>query len=164
LRQSHHSPDNAAIASNLIGIANAHWAHQEYTEAIDNTQRALSIRENLVPPNEASVAATLAMLGNIYQDCGNSALAIDLCKRALVLFQHTLTPDSPVLAELFYNLGVMQLNMELLEDACHSFERAVQIYRKHLPRGHPDRLAAEHDYQRVVQLYHKKRNNSQKRS
>jgi len=164
LRQSHHSPDHAAIASNLIGIANAHWARHECTEAIDNAQRALTLRENLVPINEASVAATLAMLGNIYQDYGNSALAIDLCKKALVLFQRTLSPDSPVLAELFYNLGLMELSMEVLDDACHNFEQAVKIYSKILPQGHPDRLAAEHEYRRVVQLYQKKRNNSQKRS
>lgn len=164
LRQSHQSPDNAAIASNLIGIANAHWARREYPEAIDNTQRALDLREKLVPPNESSVAATLGMLGNIYQDCGNIPLALDLCKKALHVFERTLSPDSPIIAELLCNVGTMQLSMELLTDACRSFEQAVKIYRKFLPQGHPDRVATEKDYQQAVELYQKNQKNSQKRS
>lgn len=164
LRQSNKSPDHAAIAANLVGIANAHWARHEYLEAIDNTQRALTLRESLVPPNETSIAATLAMLGNIYQDNGNNALAIDLCKKALILFERTLSPDSPMVADLLQNLGTMQLSMESLDDACHSFERAIKIYRKFLPQGHPDRITAENEYRRVVHLCQKNKNNSQKRS
>lgn len=164
MRQTHQTPDNAAIASNLVGIANAHWARREYPEAIDYAQRALQLRENLIPSNDASVAATLGMLGNIYQDCGNIALALELCKRSFRMFERTLSPDSPILAELLCNLGTMQLSMEFLADACRSFERAVGIYKKCLPQGHSDLVAAEKDHQETLRLYQKKKKESQKRS
>jgi tetratricopeptide (TPR) repeat protein len=157
LRQSNElSPDQAAIATNLIGLANAHWARHEYTEAVNYTQRALILRESLVPVNEASVAATLSILGSIYQDSGNIGLAIDLCKKALVLFERTLSSDSPILADLLCNLGVMQVSMESLEDAYRNFDRAVKIYQKFLPQDHPDRVAAENEYQRIVELHQNK--------
>ena len=164
MRQSHQSPDLPSIASNLIGIANAHWSRREYPEAIDNTQRALVIRESIVPSNEASVAATLAMLGNIYQDSGNIGLALDLCRKALVLFERTLSADSPIIAELFYSMGTMQLDTDLIDDAYHSFERVVRIYRKILPQGHPDRIAAENDLRRVIHLHQKKMKRLQQQS
>lgn len=152
IRQAQPKPDYAAIATNHIGIANGHWARRELTEAIDQTQKALQLRENLVPPNEASVAATFAMLSNIYQDSGNSALALELNKKASVIFERVLSSDSPILAELFYNLAQMQLSLKLMEDACRSYHRAVGIYRKYLPQGHPDRESAENEYRKVVQL------------
>jgi tetratricopeptide (TPR) repeat protein len=168
LRQSDQSPDQsldqAAIASNFVGIANAHWSRREYLEAIDNTQRALAIRESLVPLNEASLGATLAMLGNIYQDSGNIGLALDLCKKALAIFEHTLSADSPIIAELLYTLGTMQLDTELLDDAYHNFERVVKIYKKLLPHGHPDRIAAENDLRRVIHLHQKNMKKLQKQS
>ncbi|CAF2382775.1 unnamed protein product [Rotaria sp. Silwood2] len=160
LRQANQSPDDAATASNLIGIANAHWAHQEYPAAIDNVQRALALREHIVPPNKISVAATLAMLGNIYQDCGNVALALDLCKKALVMFESTYSPDPSVLAELHYSLGTMHLSTGSFDDAYLSFENVAKIYRQIFPQGHPDRLAAENDVQQVIMLRHKSKKDS----
>ncbi len=157
------NPNNHLIKllSHLIGIANAHWSCHEYPEAIDNAQRALAIRENLVPLNEASVAATLAMLSNIYQDSGNSALALDLSKKALVIFQRTLPSNSPILAELFYNVAIMQISMGLFGDACGSFERSIKVYKKFLPEGHPDLLSTEDEYRQVVKLYQMSTNTTQ---
>ena len=164
IRQSKRSPDEAAVAANLVGIANVHWARQEYQEAIDNAQRALILRQSLIPSNETSVAATYAMLGNIYQDSGNSVLALDLTQKALVLLEKTLSRDSPILAELLLNMGTMQVNIEAFEDACRSLTRAVKLYKRFLPEKHPDRLAAESEYQRVVDLYEKKKKFAEKQS
>ncbi|CAF1612815.1 unnamed protein product [Rotaria magnacalcarata] len=159
LHQSSQTPDSAAIASNLIGIANTHWALHEYPEAIDHVQRALTIRESFVPPNKPSIAATIAILASIYQDCGNIGLAIDLSKKALNRFESLPSTDPSILADLHYDLGTMQISTDSFDDAYHSFESAVKIYNKILPQGHPDRVAAEHDLQRVVDLHKKKKTN-----
>ena len=164
VRQSKASPDEASIATNLVGIANVHWARQEYPEAIDNAQRALIIRQSLVPLNEASLAATFAMLGNIYQDSGNSALALDLTQKALSLFEKTLSRDSLIVGELLLSMGTMQISIEAFEDACRSFARAVKTYKRFLPETHPDRLAAESEYERAVQLFEKKKKFAEKQS
>ncbi|CAF4541955.1 unnamed protein product [Rotaria sp. Silwood1] len=160
LRQSNQSPDDAAIASNLIGIANTHWARQEYPEAIDYAQRALALRERIVPPNKVSIAATLAMLGNIYQDCGNIALALDLCKKALAMFESTYLPNPSILAELHYSLGTMQLSAGSLDEAYHNLENVAKVYRQIFPQGHPDRIATENDLQHVITLRQKSNKDS----
>lgn len=159
MHQSSETPDSAAIASNLIGIANTHWARHEYPEAIDHIQRALVIRESFVPLNKPSVAATIAILASIYQDCGNIALALDLSKKALNLFESLPSTDPSILADLHYDLGTMQISTDSFDDAYHSFESAVKIYSKILPQGHPDRVAAEHDLQRVFDLHKKNKIN-----
>ncbi|CAF5178946.1 unnamed protein product, partial [Rotaria magnacalcarata] len=100
-----------------------------------------------------------AILASIYQDCGNIGLAIDLSKKALNRFESLPSTDPSILADLHYDLGTMQISTDSFDDAYHSFESAVKIYNKILPQGHPDRVAAEHDLQRVVDLHKKKKTN-----
>lgn len=91
-------------------------------------------------------------MGNIYQDFGDHARAIDLYKQASIIFERTLRADSPILGELFFNLGTVQSHCGELADAQTSLERSVIIYRRLWARGHPDRVAAEEELRRVVQL------------
>jgi tetratricopeptide (TPR) repeat protein len=152
--------ESDAVASSLLGIANAYWALQEYSKAIASAEQALVLREALIPPNETSVAATLALLGNIYQDFGDTVHALDLCTRALILFERNVPADSPMLAELLYNLGIIQSISGALSDAKHSLERSVKIYRKILPKGHQDRVLAENELRNITELRQKNKQNS----
>jgi tetratricopeptide (TPR) repeat protein len=160
LRQAIPTTESAAIASCLIGLARAHLARREHSEAIANAERALALQEALVPPNETSVAMTLALLGNIYEDFGDSTHALVLCTKALILFERTLPANLAILAELLRNLGTIQSRFETLADAQHSLERSVKIYGKVLPRGHQERVSAENELRRIVQLRQKNKENS----
>ncbi|CAF0910435.1 unnamed protein product [Rotaria sordida] len=164
LHQVNPTTESVAIASNLIGIAKAHWGRHEYSEAIANGERALALQETLIPPNETSIATTLALLGNIYQDSGDSTHAIDLCTKALPLFERTVPNDSLILAELLYKLGIMQSSSGALDDAQRSLEQSYKIYRKLLPRGHQDRMSTENELRRVIQLRQKNKQKSQTNS
>lgn len=135
-------------------------ARHEYSEAISNAESALALREALVPPNEIKVASTLAFLSNIYQESGNITHAVDLCTKALIIYERTLPAYSPILAEILYKLGTIQSHSEALADAEHSFERSVKIYRRLFPRGHPDRMPAENELRRIIQLRDKNKENS----
>jgi tetratricopeptide (TPR) repeat protein len=161
LRQANSTTESVATVSNLLGITHAHSARREHSEAITSAERALSLQEALVPPNETSVATTLALLGKIYQDTGDSAHALDLCTKALIIYERTVPVYCPVLAELTYNIGTIQLSLDALTDAQHSFERSVKIYKRLVPRGHPDRTSAENEYRRVIQLIQTNKQNSQ---
>jgi tetratricopeptide (TPR) repeat protein len=118
------------------------------------------LQENLEPPNETSVAAILALLSNIYQDSDDTTHALELCTKAFIIFERTLPADSPILAELLYNLGTIQSNCEALADAQDSFERSVKIYKKRLPKGHQDRILAENELRRIIELRQKNKENS----
>lgn len=111
-------------------------------------------------PDENSIANTLVLLGNVYQDFGDHSRAIDLYKQAAVIFERILRADSPILAELFYNLGIVQSRCDALADAQSNLERSVLIYRRLWAKGHPDRVAAENELRRVVQLRPKNMNES----
>lgn len=160
MRQSIPTIEPATIASSLFGIAQNHWARGEHTEAISNAERALALQEVAVPQNETNVATTLSLLGHIYQDSGDTTRALDVRTRALIIFEGTMPPDSPILAELLYNLGLLQLRSEALADAQKSLDRSVKIYRKILPKVHADRMVAENELRRVVQLRQKNKENS----
>lgn len=54
----------------------------------------------------------------------------------------------------------MQARSEALADAQQSLERSVKIYRKFLPRGHQDRMPAENELRRIIQLRQKNKENS----
>jgi hypothetical protein len=47
-----------------------------------------------------------------------------------------------------------------LADAQHSLERSVKIYKKLLPRGRQERVSAENELRRIVQLRQKNKENS----
>ena len=148
------------IASSLLGIAQAHRARNEHSEAIANTERALALQKAVVPSNENSIAKTLLLLGNIYQDFGDNDHAVDLYQQASIIFERIQRADSPTLAELFYNLGIVQARCEQLADAQSSLERSVKIYRRLWARGYPDRVLAENEYRRVCELRQKNKENS----
>lgn len=148
------------IASSLLGMAHAHRACNKHSEAIGNTERALALQKAVVPSDENSIAKTLVLLGNIYQDFGDNAHAIDLYKQASIIFERIQRADSPTLAELFYNLGIVQARCEQLADAQSTLERSVKIYRRLWARGHPDRVLAENEYRRVFELRQKNKENS----
>jgi tetratricopeptide (TPR) repeat protein len=155
LRQAIPTTASIDITSSFIGIANAHRALHEYSEAIANAERALALQEALVPPNEKSVAITLALLSNMYQDSGDTAHALDLCTKALVLFERSVSASSPLLAELLCNLGTIQASTGELSEAQRNLERSVMIYRRLLFREHPDRVSAENELRRIIQLRQK---------
>lgn len=148
------------IASSLLGIGHAHRARNEYSEAIANTERALALQKAVIPSDENSIAKTLVLLGNIYQDFGDHAHALDLYQQASIIFEQLQRADSPTLAEFFYNLGLVQVRCEALADAEMSLERSVKIYRRLWARGHPDRVLAENEYRRVLELQQKNKDNS----
>lgn len=123
---------------------------------------ALKLQETVQTSKDTSVGNLLVMLANIYQDAGKHREAFETCTKALAIFEQTLSPDSQVIAELLESMGVIQIDLHALDGAQQSFQRAVDIYQKILPAGHPSRVSAEIDLQRVVRLIQKKKSKPKK--
>lgn len=117
------------------------------------------MQEVLIPLNETSIGTTLVLLGNIYQDSGDNTHALEMCTKAFPLLERTVSDDSTILAELLFKLGTMQSSLGALVDAQRSLERSYKIYKRLVPRGHEDRMLAENELRRVLQL---RQNNKQK--
>lgn len=150
--------------SNLIGIAKCHLARREYSEAIVHAERAITLQEAHATSNEASLGMTLALLGNIYQDSGDNTHALESFTKALPILERTMPSDSPILAESLYKLGVMQSNSGALSDAQRTLEKSYKIYRKLVPKGHPDRAATEKEIRRIIKLRQNRKETSQTNS
>ncbi|CAF4003521.1 unnamed protein product [Adineta steineri] len=159
LRQNNPTTSPATIAANFLSISKAHWARREYPQAITNAEQALAIQEALVPPQEPEVGVTLSLLGNFHRDTRDYTSALDLCTRALDIFERILSPYSSLTAGVLYQLGKIHLNLGALSDAQQSLEQANKIYRRIVPAGHPDRVSAENELQRVNQFLEQNQDN-----
>ncbi len=68
------------------------------------------------------------------------------------LLERCLPPDSLALASLINNVATIQVAEKLFTAARHSFDRALEIFKKSLPEGHPKRVTAERNIQRIIEI------------
>ncbi|CAF0765821.1 unnamed protein product [Rotaria sordida] len=164
LRESRVPLDQASIATNLVGMSNAHRARHELSEALDYARRALAIREAIVPVNEVSVAASLATLANIHYDLGDASQALKFGMNAFTIFDRTLPSDSPELAAVLNNLGAIQMSLGAISEARQYFEKSLEIYRQSLPWGHPYLVKLENNIRHVTETQKQTENDSKVKS
>jgi len=148
--------DQVAVASSLIGIANAYWGQQNLPEALRYAQEALILNESVQSGNELNIATNLATLANIHHNAGDFEKALQVATRALTILEPCVPPDSIVLATLLNNVGIIQVASGSLADAGDNFDKALAICKKSLPEGHPKRAAMEKNIHRIAEM--KKRN------
>ncbi|CAF3294735.1 unnamed protein product [Rotaria sp. Silwood2] len=159
LHESMKSPNQAAIATSLIGILNAHRARHELSEALDYAQRACAIREAIVPIDEVSIASSLGTLASIYYDFGDASQALSVSMRAFEIFKRVLPPNSSETAALLNNLGAIELSLGAMTEGRQYFEQSLQIYRQILPLEHPNLAKLENNIQYVAKMQQYKETN-----
>ena len=105
--------------------------------------------------NDLCIAANLAILANIYHNIGDDVQALEIATQSLTLFENCVSKDSSALATVLNNVAVIQLGVGLLSDAQLSFARAMKIYEKTLPVGHPKRMGMENNVRRISVMRHR---------
>jgi tetratricopeptide (TPR) repeat protein len=118
--------DRTLVASNLIGIANADWGQQNLSEALKYAQQALTLNESIKPDNDLGIGTNLAILANIYHSIGDDVRALKIATEAMTIMENCVSRDSPVLATLLNNIGVIQLSLGLFTDAQLSYQQDIQ--------------------------------------
>ena len=150
----HASPvsDPVLIAANLFGIANAHWGRGNLSEALAYAQQALALNESIPTGNNSNIASVLAILANIYHRSGDDIHALEFAKRALVLLKSCMAEESLGVTSVLNNIGTIQVNAGLYEDALVTFIRVLHICERTLPNDHPRRIAIIRNVQRVIAM------------
>ncbi|HKJ02550.1 MAG TPA: tetratricopeptide repeat protein, partial [Longimicrobiales bacterium] len=96
--------------------------------SVDHLERAIALRERLLPAPDTALATLLAGLGWEVRDAGDSERAAALFSRALEIQRALLGPDAPAVATSMFGLA----------SAYHdkgSFDEAEEVFRSALAAG-----------------------------
>ena len=114
----------------------------------------MTLNKSYETGNDLRIAANLAILANIYHNNGDDVQALEIATQSLTLFENCASKDLSALATVLNNVAVIQLGVGLLSDAQLSFARAMKIYEKTLPIGHPNRVGMENNIRRISEMRH----------
>jgi len=107
-------------------------------EAEPLVNRALAIRQQLLPSDDPAIADSLDDLAILYINQYNYDEAEPLCLQALAIRCQHLGDEHPLVAESLNNLASIYKGMDRLLEAEALFLQAISIRKKHLADDHPD--------------------------
>jgi tetratricopeptide (TPR) repeat protein len=116
----------------------------EYEKAIRYYEKALEIRQKILPPNHPSLATSYNNIAVVYKNVGEYSKALSFYEKALEIREKTLPPNHPDLSSSYNNIGLVYQNMGDYSRAFSFYNRAQEIYQKSLPPNHP-LLASSYD-------------------
>jgi tetratricopeptide (TPR) repeat protein/tRNA A-37 threonylcarbamoyl transferase component Bud32 len=108
-----------------------------WDEARGHIERALAIREQLLPPGHHLVGRSLNNLGTLLWRTGAYAEARARLERALAIQEQALGADHPAVAMQYDNLAVVMQEMGAYAEARAPLERALAIRLAALGPEHP---------------------------
>jgi tetratricopeptide (TPR) repeat protein len=109
---------------------------ENYDEAEEQLQRALSISEDVLGPNDPLLAENLRQLGFLYQYLWRPKDAREVLNRAVAI-EETRGSDHSGLAASLDGLAITLMDLERHEEAIATLERALNIRRKIVSPDHP---------------------------
>jgi tetratricopeptide (TPR) repeat protein len=113
----------------------------EYKEALRFYRKALTIRQQSLPPNR-DLANSYNNIGLVYKNMREYSKALSSYEKALEIQQQSFPPNHPDLASSYGNIGNVYYNMGEYLKALSSHEKALAIKQKSLPSNHPDLAAS----------------------
>jgi tetratricopeptide (TPR) repeat protein len=110
----------------------------QYAQAATLYERALSIRQKILPPVHPFIAQSLNNLASLYQDQGRYAQAEPLYNEALEIRRSVLLQRHPSIAQSLNNLAGLYHDQGRYEEAETLYNEALAIDRVALGENHPD--------------------------
>lgn len=129
------SREELAEASNNVGITL--YRYGDYRRSLEYLNKALSIRERVLPTDHPDLAVSYNNVGNTYGDLGDRAKALEYLLEALEIREKVLLPDHLDLATSYNNVGN---TYSYLGDHAKALEfqlKALEIREKVLSVDHP---------------------------
>ncbi|CAF0727037.1 unnamed protein product [Adineta steineri] len=117
----------------------------DFDQAIGYYEKALEIREKILPANDHSLAISYDNIGGVYNNMGKYSKALSFYEKAREIFEKTLPADHPDLGTSYNNIGWVYGNMGEYSKARSFFEEALGIWEKTLPENHPDLAKSYHN-------------------
>ena len=128
---------NLRLADQLHQLARLHAARGAFDEAAERAERALTLREAVLPPRHPSLAKTLDVLAQIRLAQGSFDTARVLLQRALAIREEALGPEHPDVAILLVSIGNVFADQGRLDEALGRHLRALEIWEDAFGEEHP---------------------------
>jgi tetratricopeptide (TPR) repeat protein len=124
-----------AHLQNTLGVVQI--ARGDYDAAIDNLEKALRMREELLGRDHYTIAYVLDALGLASEHAGRMDDARAHAERALAIRRDSLGPDHPDVAFALTNLGEVYLAADDLDRAESYARQALELRERQLGDDHP---------------------------
>ncbi|CAF1276520.1 unnamed protein product [Adineta steineri] len=134
LNQITNERDKALIYYQLGWIKNNQG---KYQEALSFHEKALAIRQQLLPSNHPDLADSYNKIGNVYNDMDEYSRALSSHEKALAIRQQSLPSNHPDLGTSYNNIGNVYYNMGDYPKALSYYEKDLKILQQSLPSNHP---------------------------
>jgi CHAT domain-containing protein/tetratricopeptide (TPR) repeat protein len=156
-------------AQALAYLGNLYCATGKYTQAEEQLNMALSLRQKQLKENHELIAASYNDLGLTFT-ATDPDKALEYYEKALVIYQNLHGKQHPKIAIANTNIGFVYRKLELYGDAVNNFESALKIWEQVYTAAHPskafvlfnlgetylkigDAKAAEAFYTRALTMY-----------
>ncbi|CAF1017973.1 unnamed protein product [Adineta steineri] len=110
----------------------------EYSEALSYFEKALTIRQLLLPFNHPDLADSYNNIGVVYVRMSDYPKALSYYEKALAIREQSLPSNHPDLGASYNNIGIVHKNMGDYPKALSYYEKALAIQQQSLPSNHPD--------------------------
>ena len=138
--ESQQDPDELELAKilNNLGVLYTHGIAGKHEESDAMFQRALEIRERLLPPAHPDLLESQALLASRYEHVGRFDEAIVLYEDALLKWESAHGPDHPEVAWTLNSLAWRYSQRGDAQEAERYFLRALLIRERVLGPEHPE--------------------------
>lgn len=131
-------PQSLELAESLYYIGGCYLLSQRYAEADPYFERAMVIRENVLPENHYLIGKSLIGYGNLRKRQGRNLEAAAMASRSLKCLESHYGRSHPEVAKPLSTLADMALINGQPEQAIEYTERALEIRRSQLGDRHPE--------------------------
>ncbi|CAF1295865.1 unnamed protein product [Adineta steineri] len=142
LHQTTNESDKAQIYYQLGWIKDNQG---EYQEALTYYEKALIIRQQLLPSNHPDLGDSYNRIGILYDTMSDYPKALSFHEKAFEIRQESLPSNHPHLGACYNNIGRVYYNMDDYPKALSYYEKAIAIKQESLPSNHPDLGASYND-------------------
>jgi tetratricopeptide (TPR) repeat protein len=119
------------------GRAIAHERRAEYGEALADLDRALALKQHVLPKNHPDLALTMHTMANVYNEMGHPQDALVAANNAIEVDAAAYGKDSPLLTMAFGSRGEALLSLGRYEEAERDLRRAVALSADWVGPQHP---------------------------
>ncbi|HEY9049690.1 MAG TPA: CHAT domain-containing tetratricopeptide repeat protein [Ohtaekwangia sp.] len=128
-------------AQALAYLGNLYSATGKYTQAEEQLDRVLALRQKQLKENHELIAASYNDLGLAFT-ATDPDKALEFYEKALTIYQNLHGKEHPKIAIANTNIGFVYRKLELYGDAVNNFESALKIWEKVYPSAHPSKAFA----------------------
>lgn len=125
-------------AQALAYLGNLYCATGKYTQAEEQLNMALSLRQKQLKENHELIAASYNDLGLTFT-ATDPDKALDYYEKALAIYQNLHGKQHPKIAIANTNIGFVYRKLELYGDAVNNFESALKIWEQVYTTAHPSK-------------------------